>query len=179
MYQAGELVVYGTTGVCRVEGIECPDMSGGNRDRRYYRLRPLHQDGVIYTPAEHSKVPMRPVISAQAAEALIDQIPAIRVEAVYAPTLQALAQHYQAVLRAGGCEGLLRLTMSIYRKQQAAKARNRRLGMVDERYWKQAELLLHGELAAALGIPIEAVPAYIARRASGAPAGTAGDAVPQ
>lgn len=45
--------------------------------------------------------------------------------------------------------------------------------MVDERYMKQAERLIHGELAAALHIPFEAVPTYIARRVAGAPAGTA------
>jgi CarD family transcriptional regulator len=36
--------------------------------------------------------------------------------------------------------------------------------MVDERYMKQAERLLHGELSAALGIPFEEVPDYIAKR---------------
>ena len=37
--------------------------------------------------------------------------------------------------------------------------------MVDERYMKQAERLLYGELSAALDIPYEEVQPYIARRA--------------
>lgn len=179
MYHTGELVVYGTTGVCRVEGVTQPETPGAERGRLYYVLKPLQQDGVIYTPAENSKVPMRPVISAQEAEALIDLIPTIEAEAVYSPTLQALAQHYQDVLRSGGCEEVLRLTMSIYSKQQAAQARKKRLGLVDERYRKQAERLLHGELAAALGIPFEEVQPYIARRVAGAPAGTAREGLAQ
>ena len=36
--------------------------------------------------------------------------------------------------------------------------------MVDERYMKQAERLLYGELAAALDIPFDRVQPYIARR---------------
>ena len=40
--------------------------------------------------------------------------------------------------------------------------------MVDERYMKQAEHLLHGEFSAALGIPYDEVPAYIAKRVEGA-----------
>ena len=80
MYQTGELVVYGTTGVCRVEGVTCPEMPGEDRSRRYYLLKPLHQDGIIYTPADSGKVPMRPVISAREAEALIDAMPAMPVE---------------------------------------------------------------------------------------------------
>lgn len=169
MFQPGELVVYGTTGVCRVEGVTQPEMSGSDRGKWYYLLKPLQQDGIIYTPVENSKVPMRPVISAQEAEALIDRIPTIQAEAVYSPTLQALAQHYQSVLRSSDCGNLLRLMMSIYSKQQAAQARNRRLGLVDERYMKQAERLLHGELSVALGIPFQEVQPYIARRVAGAP----------
>lgn len=168
MFQPGELVIYGTTGVCRAEGVARPESSGADRSKLYYLLKPLHQDGIIYTPAENGKVPMRPLISAQEAEALIDLIPTLQAEAVYSPTLQALAQHYQSVLRSSDCKDLLRLTMSIYSKQQAAQARNRRLGIVDERYMKQAERLLYGELSVALGIPFEEVPAYIARRVADA-----------
>ena len=50
-------------------------------------------------------------------------------------------------------------------KQRQAEAQKRRLGMVDERYMKQAERLLYGELSAALDIPYEEVQPYIARRA--------------
>lgn len=179
MYHTGDLVVYGTTGVCRVEGVIRPEGAGAERKKLYYRLSPLQEDGVIYTPAENGKVPMRPVISAQEAEALIDLIPTMHAEAVYSPTLQALAQHYQSMLRSSDCREVLRLTMSIYCKQQAAQAKNRRLGLVDERYRKQAERLLHGELAAALGIPFDEVQPYIARRVAGAPAGTAREGLAQ
>ena len=57
--------------------------------------------------------------------------------------------------------------MSIYAKQKQAEAQKRRLGMVDERYMKQAERLLYGELAAALDIPFDQVQPYIARRVEG------------
>ena len=55
--------------------------------------------------------------------------------------------------------------MSVYRKKQQAESQNRRLGMVDERFGRQAERLLFGELAVALDIPIGDVPAYISTRA--------------
>ncbi|WP_295581270.1 CarD family transcriptional regulator [uncultured Oscillibacter sp.] len=164
MFQPGDLVIYGTTGVCRVEEIARPNKSGPDRDRQYYLLKPLHQDGVIYTPADSSKVPMRPVISAKEAEALIDLIPTVEAKVCRAPTLQALAQHYQTAVRSNDCKDLIEMVMSIYAKQKQAEAQKRRLGMVDERYMRQAERLLHGELSAALGIPFEAVPPYIADR---------------
>ena len=164
MFQAGDLVVYGTTGVCRVESIDQPNMTGADRNKKYYCLKPFYQDGVIYTPVDNTKVSIRPVITREEAEALIDLIPGIHAEAYRAPTLQALAQHYQTAVRSRNCQGLVELMMSIYTKQQQAQAQNRRLGMVDERFMKQAERLLYGELAVALELPYDDVQPYIAQR---------------
>jgi len=163
MFQSGDLVVYSTTGVCRVEEVCRPNLSGDPK-REYYLLKPLHQDGVIYCPVDNTKVSIRPVISAEEAEALIDLIPTMRSEACRAPTLQALAQHYQAAVRSHDCRDLIEMMMSIYAKQQQAEAQHRRLGMVDERFMKQAERLLYGELSAALDISFDEVQPYIARR---------------
>ena len=168
MFQPGDLIVYGTTGVCRVEDITRPNQTGPDRDKQYYLLKPFYQDGHIYTPVHNSKVPMRLVICRAEAEMLIDLIPTLQAEIYHAPSLPALAQHYQSVLKDHDCRHLLELTISIYAKQKAAEARKRRLGMLDERYMKQAERLLHGELSVALEIPFEAVPAYIARRVAAA-----------
>ena len=173
MFQPGELLVYGTTGVCRVEEITTPDLTRSDRGRQYYLLKPLYQDGVIYAPVDSEKVPVRPVISREEAESLIDLIPSIRAEVCHAPTMQALAQHYQSAVRSHNCRELLELTMSIYLKWRQAEAQKRRLGMVDERYMKQAERLLYGELSAALGIPLEEVQPYIARRVEHSTASTA------
>lgn len=165
MFQPGELVVYGSTGVCRVEAIEQPNKTGPDRHRNYYRLKPLYQDGVIFTPVDNTKVSVRPVISREEAERLIALIPSIQAEAYRAPTLQALAQHYQTAVQSHSCQELIELMMSIYAKQKQAEAQKRRLGMVDERFMKQAERLLYGEFAVALGLssPDEVQP-YIAQQ---------------
>ena len=102
MFQSGELVVYGSTGVCRVEGYAGPDQPGGDRGRRYYLLKPLWQDGVIYAPVDSEKVPMRPVMSRMEAEALIDRMPGIQAAPCQGATAQALAQQYQTAVRQGG-----------------------------------------------------------------------------
>ena len=161
--QQGELVVYGSTGVCRVEGIGNPDPRDRS-GRQYYLLKPLYQDGTIYTPVEGGKVPMRPVMSAAEAEELIAQIPQLNPEVCRERTLQLLSQRYQAMLHSGNSRDLLELTISVYRKRRQAEDQNRRLGMVDERFAKQAERLLFGELAVALDISPEEVPALIAAR---------------
>ena len=163
MFQQGDLVVYGATGVCRVEGFGNPDPRDRS-GREFYLLKPLYQDGVVYTPAEGGKVPMRPVMTREEAMALIGAIPTIEPEVFRERTLQLLSQRYQSMLQSGSCRELLKLTMSVYRKRRQAEEQNRRLGMVDERFCKQAERLLFGELAAALEIPVDQVPGFIARQ---------------
>lgn len=167
MFQVGELVVYGSTGVCRVEGVSRMDQPGGDRGKRYYVLKPLWQDGVIYAPVDSGKVPMRPVISRMEAEALIDRMPGIQAASCRGGTAQALAQQYQSAVRDGGHQALIEMMKAIRHKQGLAESKNRRLGMVDERYMKQAERLLYGELATALGIAYGEVEDYIAARLEG------------
>ena len=167
MFQPGTLVVYGATGVCRVEAIRHPEPRSGGQDKPCYLLKPLYQEGVIYTPVENRKVPIRPVMTREEADALIGLIPTMQAEACRAPTIQALTQHYQSVIHSGDRRDLIQLLMSIYAKQKQAEAQKRRLGMVDERYMKQAERLLYGEPAAALDIPFDQVQPYIARRVEG------------
>lgn len=166
MFQPGDLLVYGSTGVCEVLSIDRRDerVDGVRRERTYYQLKPMQQNGVIFTPVDNDKVSMRPVISREEAEALIDAIPTLQPTACRAATTQALTQHYQTSLRQHSCRSLMELTMSIHAKRRQAEAQNRRLGLVDERYMKQAEHLLFGELAAALDIPYKEVQPYIASR---------------
>ena len=166
MFQPGELFIYGSTGVCRVLSIDQRQdyVNGVKQTRLYYQLKPLYQVGTIYTPVDNDKVVMRPVISRAEAEALIDAIPTLHPAPCPVATTQALTQHYQASLRRHSCRSLMELTMAIHQKQCRAQAQNRRLGMVDERFMKQAEQLLFGELAAALELPYEDVQPYIAGR---------------
>lgn len=159
MYQIGQYIVYGSTGVCRVEGlVEKPPLG------LYYVLKPLYESGTIYTPAEHPKVFMRPVISREYAEALIDQIPGIVVQPDRTKNLQELREHYRTATCSHNCADLIRLTMSIYAKKKEQEQMGRRFGQVDERFMKQAESILFGEFAVALGIPREEVHDYISRR---------------
>ncbi len=167
MLQAGELVVYGSTGVCRVEEIVKLDQPGVSRGTSYYLLKPLWQDGVIYAPVDSGKVPMRPVMSREEAEELIDRMPRIQAAVCHGNTAQALAQQYQTAVRDGGHQALIEIMKAIHHKRGQAELKNRRLGLIDERYMKQAERMLYGELAAALNIGFDEVEPYIARRIDG------------
>ncbi len=163
MYGIGELIVYGGTGVCRVENIRPLSLKGADRDKKYYVLKPLYQDGTIYAPVE-GKVFMRPVISRGEAEELIAMIPTIKAEAVYDKNFNQLASRYDEVLGTHDCADLVELMMSIYAKKKHVEQQKRKFGQIDARYMKRAEGLLYGELAVALDMPRDDVPDYIGQK---------------
>ena len=62
MYQIGDYVVYGGSGVCQVMGVGTPASSACDRHRAYYTLRPLAGTETIYVPVD-TCVSMRPVLT--------------------------------------------------------------------------------------------------------------------
>ena len=167
MYQPGELILYGRTGVCRVEEITLVKLKGDKVGQNYYILKPLYQSCNITTPVD-SKVFSRPIISREEAQRVIRAIPTLNPEAYHNRNLNQLREYYRSCMETFDCIELVKMTMSLYRKKREAEEQKRKFGAVDERYMHEAEALLYGELAAALGIPRDSVPDYIAETLNGA-----------
>lgn len=164
MYQTGDLILYGGTGVCRVTDIVAKRFSRTEPEKLYYILTPLYQSGTITTPVENSKVFTRPVISRDEAISLIDCIPELHVEAYHNQNLQQLENHYKSEMESHDCMDLLRLTMSTYQKKEERERAKLKFGAVDRRYMERAEDLLFGELAVALDIARDSVQSFIEDR---------------
>ena len=164
MYQTGELILYGGTGVCRVTDIVAKKFGRTEPEKLFYVLTPLYQSGTITTPVENGKVFTRPVITRDEALSLIDSIPGIEAEAYHNQNLQQLENHYKHELESHDCRDLLRLTMSTYRKKQEREQAKLKFGAVDRRYMERAENLLFGELAVALDIEKDSVQSFIEDR---------------
>ena len=161
MYKIDELVMYGGTGVCRITDIGIPDFYEGDEERFYYFLEPVYQNGMIYAPVDNEKVAIRPVISADEANELLESIDDIHAEIYKGNSMQQLSQHYQKIIDMHSCGALLKLTKSIYAKRMDAISNNKRLGQIDKRFMKKAEELLYGEFAAALDVDKDKVEEYV------------------
>src|SRR5690554_4768253 len=110
MFKIGDLIIYGHTSVCRVKDIttlNLPLMADEDRERLYYILEPLYEDSTIYTPVDNPKVFMRPIISRERAEELIDLIPTMQAEPFHTNVLRELTDHYNSLLQTHDCEALL------------------------------------------------------------------------
>lgn len=161
MFQKGDKIVYGQTGVCIVEDVVEKALIK-NEKKLYYLLKPLfQQNNVIYAPVHSDKVFMRHVITKEQAEELISLIPDIK-EQMGKSDLSP--EEYRAELCTHDCRDLVELTAQIYEKKKTARALKKKLGFSDEKYMRLAENLLFGELSTALDIPIESVPDYIEQK---------------
>lgn len=164
MYQVGDRVLYGSTGVCKVTGITARTVERHHR-LNFYVFEPLYQQNyTILAPVNIIKVFMRPIISKGEAKRLLDLIPTIGTKAYYNCKLSQLSEHYETFLKTHECLDLMRLTISIYAKKQIADQKQREFGSVDEKYMRRGEELLFGELAAALDISKNEAAEYVAAR---------------
>lgn len=161
MFEKGQTVLYGQTGVCTVEDIAEKELVR-NQKRLYYVLKPyFQQNNTIYAPADSDKVFIRPVMTAPQADELILKIPEIKAKIKNAEITQ---EECRTALSSHSCDDLVRLTAKIYEKKKSAQAEKKKLGFSDEKYLHLAEELLFGELSVALGIPRDSVQDYIKQK---------------
>ena len=149
MYAAGELVVYGGEGVCRVEGVGAPSLPGMDKTRLYYTLSPLYRSGQVMTPVD-TQVLMRPLLTPEETAQLIAELDQLPEEQAESHSMRAIKDLYHQVLTSYDCRRLAGLIKGVCRRRSWAVHHGRKISQMDERYLKQAEQLLFGELAAAL-----------------------------
>lgn len=162
MFSEGELVVYGGEGVCRAEAVGPSDILGTDKKKEYYTLRPLSRTGQVLTPVD-TKVLIRPVLSAQEAKELVEQLPDLTLEQPLPANPHAWKEYYQATVTSYDCRRTAALLQLLAKKRIEALRIGRKPSQMDERYEKRAENQLYSELAVSLDIPREEVEDYIRR----------------
>ena len=162
MYQTGDFVMYGNTGVCRVEEIGYPD-AASDEDKLYYKMWPDYDKEVIYISVDTGEF-MRPVMSRQDAEQLIDSIPDIPDKVSDNHDMRMLSEQYRACLNARRNEDLIRLIKGVYQKRRRSLKAGRHMGQIDQQNMRRAEKRLDGELAVVLGMEYDEIQPYIHKR---------------
>ena len=164
MFSIGQYVICGNKGVCIVENITTLDISGVDRAKKYYILKPMYVSAsTVYVPVD-SVSTMRSVITMEEAERLIKSIP--EIAALEIKNERFVEQDYKECVKSNRCEELIRLLKTIYFRKQKRLEVGRKETAVDSKYFKIAEDILLGELAVALGIERKAVGDYISRQLS-------------
>ena len=156
MFQIGDLLFYGTNGVCRVSEI-CSSPFDSADTRSFYKLTPIsdHSSLVIFTPVDNLQVVMRPLISKEEAEALLSRLSEIEKVAV------AIEKHrkdaYREAIRDGAPEGFVKIIKTVRARRELFRKTRRRVPDLDNDFEHTAKTCLYGELSAVLGIAREEI----------------------
>ena len=151
MYDVNDVVVYGNQGVCEVVSVGTLSMSMVDKKKKYYTLRPFyHQDAAVYVPVDNVTAVMRPVITKKEAEQLIKKIPDI--DYAWITNEQEREDQYKSALRTCDCEELVKMIKTLTKRKKSRIEAGKKVTVVDERYFKQAENQLFEELAYALNM---------------------------
>lgn len=159
MYSVGDKIIYGENGVCTVESIGPLSVSGASRDRVYYYLRPLIGSGTYFAPVD-SGAYMRPVMSRDEAEALIDAMPGIEPAICQDNRFNHVDAFYKELFKQHSCEALVSIVKGLRCRMAERKTKSSRA----EATMKRAKDILHGELSVALGMDVKDVEGYIHSR---------------
>lgn len=163
MYNIGDYIIYGNSGVCKVITISKAPIEGLNPERDYYTLQPIFDSVMIYVPID-TEVFMRPLMTVLEVEDLLRKIPDIKVSIISTNNSTELAGEYRKLINSHKSKDLVRLIKSIKKKNVKAEKEGRRIGLTDMRFLKQAEELFFGELSIILDIPIENVSEYVLKK---------------
>ncbi len=159
MFEIGEYVVCGNKGVCVVDNITTLNISGVDKEREYYILKPRYQAGsTVYVPVDSPR-DMRRVLEREEAERLIAAIPDIPLLTIVNEKLSE--QTYRDSMKTCSCEEWVRVIKTIYMRKQKRLQAGRKVTAVDAKYFHMAEESLYGELAVALDMSPDAVEEYI------------------
>ncbi len=163
MFQVGQYIVYGSTGVCEVEKIGTIDIPGMSSDRIYYTLRPYYEKkSTVFTPVDNHKVIMRPIIDKEEALAIIDEMESLGRLQITDEKKREL--EYKECFMKCDCRELVKLMNTIEERRQQRIAQGKKVTAKDDRYYHMAEDNLHGEFAVALGIEKKQVKEFIKER---------------
>ena len=153
--------MYGNTGVCKIEDIG--PLSIGSSDKEYYTLVPVYgRNSKLYTAVDSDKVVIRPIMTKQESDALINEME--EIDALRIGDEKRREEIYKQTMRTCDSKEWVRIIKTVYSREMDRLSRGKKVTSSDERYLQMAEENLFGELAFSLQMPKEKVGEFIGEK---------------
>jgi len=152
MFSIGQYVSCGNKGVCTIENVTTLDISGVDKKKMYYILKPYYMAAsTVYVPVDSSTTSIRPILTREEAQELLKEIQGIPMLTIQNEKL--IEQDYKTAMKTNRPEEWVSIIKTIYARRQKRLQAGRKETAVDSRFFKLAEDNLYGELAIALEMP--------------------------
>jgi CarD family transcriptional regulator len=161
-YKVGNVVLYGTQGVCRIDKIS--ERIFNNTPALYYVLKPIHDDrSIIYVPVhnEAAASKLRQILSVQEVHDIIRSMPGENTVWIRDDKIRKAT--YKTIISGGDRKELAKLIKMFYllQQEQTPAGKGKKLNVADERFMKDAEKILYEEFSYVLNIKPEQVGSFI------------------
>lgn len=160
MFQAGELVVYGAHGVCRI--VEQVQRLIDRKMVTYLALEPVGQgDSRFFVPTQNAAAmaKVKHILSRQELETILDSAE-VRTDGWVRDENQR-KQTYRELISSGDRIGLIRMVRTLYCHKAAQAAAGRKSHQCDENFLHDAEKLLVGEVSVVLNLDTDQARSYL------------------
>lgn len=160
MFCAGDVVVYGTHGICTIIALEnrCVD----RRNVEYYVLEPKEQAGDrFYIPTQNQAAcaKIRKLLTAGEINAIL-RSQEVRQD-IWITDDGQRKQQYREILAGGDRLAILRMINTLHKHRQQQIEAGRKFHLIDENFLRDAEKLLTAEFSQVLDIPKDQVAQYV------------------
>lgn len=163
MYNIGEFVIYGSSGVCEITDITDLQSQGMEKGKLYYLMIPIAEKGSrIYAAVNGANVGMRRVMTKEEAYQLIDAFP--EIGALKVSDEKNKERCYQEIIRKSDSRQLASMIKLLYARRCKRLSEGKKSTAADSKYFKMAENNLYAELGFAIGEAPERIPEIIQNR---------------
>lgn len=160
MYNPEDLVVYGIHGVCQVKELE--RMTVGGKVAEFLVLEPLNQEGARFMIPADNPAALEKISPLMTPEKLEQLLTSENVHSgQWQPVDNLRKQNYKDLISGKDREKLLREICTIYKHKNMLAAMGRKNRQFDENFLIDAEKRMCGEIAAVMGIPLDAALKYL------------------
>ncbi len=163
MFNINDVIVYGSNGVCKIEGIENKELMGTKK--QYFVLKPIKSNASTYfVPTENDRLlaKMKSLLSKEEINELIDSM--VTEKANWITNESERKEKYRSIISDGNRLELIKMIKSIFIQKKEREANGKRLHASDERFFRDAQKLLYSEFGYVLNLNEDQLMTYIFNR---------------
>lgn len=154
MYNIGDLVIYSSHGVCRIDSICEKTYSGITRT--YYVIHPIEDAGLtISAPVDKEQDIMQKLIDRNEAEEVLQSFQSPGVE--WIEKNHDRTKKYSDIINTGDRKEISRIISTIMRKKHEVESNGKKLGESDRKLLLSTQNILFQELSISLDTTFDAI----------------------
>ena len=162
MFSIGDIFIYGSNGVCRITDIK--EEKFGSEIKTYYILSPFFDKReTIYVPTDNEMLVSRlkEILSKEEIIKMIKDIPSR--ENIWNDNINLRKEEFKKIIKSADRTALCSLLKTLHDRQIILAQSGKSLSVYDERFLKQAQSIIHGEIALVLEIKPDEVEPFITK----------------